>query len=197
MAKLENKKRIGILGGTFNPIHLGHIGLARQAKNILGLDKVIFMPAYVPPHKQVCNNIDAEDRFNMVRLAIKNEKDFGVSRLEIDLKQKSYSINTLKKLKTSYPDSKIFFIVGSDALNELHNWKMVDEILKLTNFTVANRPGYEIKDIPKDILTINIKPVDISSTEIRRRIKNNESIKGLVADSVIGYIDKKGLYKSG
>lgn len=188
--------RIGILGGTFNPIHVGHISLAKQAKKILKLNKVIFMPAYIPPHKKLTGKIGAEDRFNMVKLAIKNQKGFQASRLEIDSKQKSYSIITLIKLKRLYPEADIFFIAGSDALPQIKNWKKIDDILKLSHFTVAPRPGYEIKDVPSKVGIINIESIDVSSTDIRARIKNNKSIKGLVPAAVRKCIIKKRLYKT-
>lgn len=188
--------RIGILGGTFNPIHIGHLILAEEALWKLKLDKVIFVPSYLPPHKDEEGIIDAQHRFKMVTLAIDANSRFEVSRLEIDLKQKAYSIDTIKKLKAQYgPGAEYFFITGSDSLKELVSWKQIDEIFKISKFIVAKRPGFPIDVVPQDVQAVVITEIEVSASEIRKRLKENKSIRYLVPDNVREYIEKNGLYK--
>lgn len=188
--------RIGILGGTFNPIHLGHLVLAEEAKEKLGLDKVIFVPAYIPPHKKDEEIAQAADRSKMVKLATEDNPSFEVSPFEIDAKTTSYSVETLREFKRIYgEDTKLFFITGADSLGELFSWKELDEIFKLSQFIVANRPGYNVANVPKEIEVVTITPLEISSSQIRRKIKENKSIRYLVPERVREYVVAKGLYK--
>lgn len=188
--------RIGILGGTFNPIHNAHIRLAEEAKEILKLDKVIFIPAYIPPHKKDPDIADSRIRYEMIGLAIKNRKGLEVSDIEIKRKGASYSVDTLKLLKKKFgPESELFFITGSDYANELSAWKDIGEIFKLVNFVMANRPGFPIKNTPDKVQVLKINDMPVSSTDIRRKIKNKESISDSVPEKVAEYISKKGLYK--
>ncbi len=188
--------RIGILGGTFNPIHLGHLVLAEEAEEKLNLDKVVFVPAYIPPHKKGEEIAEANDRLKMVELAIKGNPSFEVSTYEMGAKTTSYSVETLKEFKARYgEDTKLFFITGADSLGELFSWKELDEIFKLSQFIVANRPGYEIANIPQQIEVVTITSLEISSTQIRRKIKEGKSIRYLVPEPVREYILARGLYK--
>lgn len=188
--------RIGILGGTFNPIHLGHLVLAEEAREKLNLDKVIFVPAYIPPHKKDETIVEANHRLRMVELAIKGNPSFEVSTFEIDAKTTSYSVETLKGFKKRYgEDAKLYFITGADSLGELFSWKELDEIFKLSQFIVANRPGYEITNVPKRIEVVTITSLEISSSQIRKKIKEGKSIRYLVAEPVREYIEVQGLYK--
>jgi len=187
--------RIGILGGTFNPIHIGHLTLAKEAVRQLKLDKLIFIPSYLPPHKDQKGILDAEHRFKMVASAISGNPKFEASRIEVDLKKKSYSIDTLKKLRTQYgPDTEFFFIIGSDSLKELVTWRQIDEIFKLSAFVVAKRPGFSIEETPSQVQAITMAEMDISSTEIRKRLKEGKDISNLVPDEVRGYIKDNRLY---
>lgn len=187
-------QRIGILGGTFNPVHIGHLILGEEAVWKLKLDRLIYIPSYVPPHKDV-DIASPEDRFNMVDIAIEDNPHFEVSRVEIDNKGTSYSVNTLRELKKNFGEkATLFFITGSDSLRELFSWKDVDEIFKLSNFVVAQRPGYPVEEVPENIQTVVITPIEISSSEVRRRIKEARSIRYLVPDRVRNYIYKKKLY---
>jgi nicotinate-nucleotide adenylyltransferase len=187
--------RIGIFGGTFNPIHKGHISLAQEAKRSLELDEIIFIPAYIPPHKSSRFLLHAHQRCILLRLALKSEKSFRISLYEIEQRETVYSIDTIRHLKKKYPkDSSLFFLTGADSLIGLSRWRDIDELLELCNFVVFSRPGF-IKDI-KDprIKTIDFKALDISSTEIRKKLKKNESIKGLVPVAVERYIKANGLF---
>jgi len=188
--------RIGVLGGTFDPVHIGHLILAEEAVNQFGLDRLIFVPTNQPPHKDYSPLADAEDRFMMVKLAVEGNPSFDVSRIEIDRPGKSYSVETLKRLKEEYgSDAEIFLLTGSDSLEELSSWREIDEVLRLCRFVVASRPGYSFKDLPPGAESISITPVNVSSTEIRRRIKQGKSIRELVPDKVRKYILEKELYK--
>jgi nicotinate-nucleotide adenylyltransferase len=188
--------RIGILGGTFNPIHIGHLILAEEAVSKLSLDELVFVPTYIPPHKKVEGDISPKDRFRMVELAVKDNPAFKVSSFEIDAKRKSYSVETLKEFRRIYGQaSQLFLITGSDLLKDLFSWKDVNEIFKMSKFIVANRPGYPVTGVPKEAETVVITPIEISSEDIRLRVREQRSIRYLVPDSVRKYIVRRGLYK--
>jgi len=188
--------KIGILGGTFNPAHIGHLILAEEAIWQLRLDKVIFVPSFLPPHKDDEELIDAEHRFQMVSRAIEGNSRFEVSRIEIDSKEKSYSVETLKKFKAQYePTTEFFFITGSDSLKELFSWKDIDEIFKLSKFVVATRPGFPVKKMPKETQLVVITEIEVSSSGIRKRLKEHKSIRYIVPDPVREYINENKIYR--
>ncbi len=187
--------RIGILGGTFNPIHIGHLILAEEAREKLALDKVIFVPAYLPPHKDNLDIVPAQDRYNMVRLATKENKYFSVSDIEIKRDGRSYTIDTAREFKRIYPRDELYFITGSDLLKYLNDWKDLSEIISMVKFVVATRPGYPLEEIPSYISTVAIRAVDISAFEVRACIRENKSFRYLVPDAVLGYINRKRLYR--
>ena len=188
--------RIGILGGTFNPVHYGHLILGEEAVYKLRLDTLVFVPTFMPPHKDVEGNIQPLHRFKMVELAVKDNPAFSVSTYEIKAKKKSYSVDTLKEFRRVYGDeAQLYFITGSDLLKDLFSWKDVHDIFKMSKFIVANRPGYPVQDVPKEVETVVITPIEISSDDIRRRLKAGRSIRYLVPDAVRSYIMKHGLYR--
>ena len=188
--------RIGILGGTFNPIHIAHLILAEEALLKLKLDKVVFVPTYIPPHKNIEGAIKPKDRLKMVELAIEDNSSFEVSTFELDSKKRSYSIDTLKSFRDIYgEEAQLFFITGSDLLKDLFSWKNVNEIFKMSKFIVANRPGYPVKDVPEEVETVVITPIEVSSEDIRKRLKEDRSIRYLVPEKVRSYIIKHKLYK--
>lgn len=187
--------RIGILGGTFNPIHIGHLILAEEAYFKLKLDKLVFVPAFMPPHKEPEIVINPKHRLEMVKMAIEDNRAFEVSTVEIDAKKKSYSIETLKEFRSVYgEDSQLFFITGSDSLKDLFSWRDINDIFKLSNFIVASRPGYPLKEVPKEVQTVVITPIEVSSEDIRRRVKEERSIRYLVPENVRKYISAHNLY---
>ncbi len=186
--------KIGILGGTFNPVHIGHLILAEEAREKLGLDRVIFVPAYLPPHKDNSDIAPAGDRLTMVKLAIKNNKYFSVSSAEIQRDGRSFTIDTIKEFKKIYPQDELYFIIGSDLLKYLNDWKDLEEIIKMVKFIAATRPGYPLEQLPSYISTIAIRAVDVSGFQIRRCVKENMSFRYLVPDAVHKYILKKKLY---
>jgi nicotinate-nucleotide adenylyltransferase len=186
--------KIGILGGTFNPIHIGHLILAEEAREKLKLDKIIFVPTYLPPHKDDADIASAKDRLTMVKLAIKGNRYFSVSDMEIKRDGRSYTIDTIKEFKKIFPNDELYFIIGSDLLNYLNDWKDLGDIIKMVKFITATRPGYPLEKIPSYITTIPIRAVDVSGYEVRRAIKENRSFRYLVPEAVSNYIRKKRLY---
>jgi len=203
-----HSKRIGILGGTFNPLHMGHLIMAEEVCKRHHLSKVIFIPAYIPPHKYVDDLTDAGHRYQMTKEAINENEKFEVSDLEIKRKGRSYTIDTVHEILGHYGEEcEVFLIIGADSLNELELWKDIKKLSQLCHFVIVNRPGFStdtssrlaeligddnISDIKK--LSIDIEPVGISSTGIRKRLKERIEIKGLLPECVEAYIKEHGLY---
>jgi nicotinate-nucleotide adenylyltransferase len=188
--------KLGILGGTFNPIHFGHLKLAQESMTKLNLDEVIFVPTYTSPFEPNEESITAQHRFNMLKLALAPYDKFEISTFEIDKKGISYTIDTLKYFKSKLNDNEqLYFIAGSDVLTDLNKWKNVDEIFALCTFVVAKRPGFHVSNDVSHIKFINIEARNISSSKIRDMLKKREDIEGLVPDRVLEYIRDNGLYK--
>ncbi|MFC1667235.1 nicotinate-nucleotide adenylyltransferase [Candidatus Omnitrophota bacterium] len=187
--------RIGILGGTFDPFHLGHLYLAKKVFKKLSLKKIIFIPAYLPPHKKNLNLATAAHRYNMARIAVTHSKGFEVSDIEIRRRGKSYSVETMRRLRKRYGDSaKLFFIAGSDSLNELAKWKNLKAMLELCEFVIVKRPHFGTGNTPPGFRLLNIGAKDISATEIRIRARKDLSINKMVPKGVSAYIKKHKLY---
>ena len=195
-------KKVGILGGTFDPIHLGHIELARCALNQYELDTVLVMTGGMPPHKRGVIT-DAALRHEMVKLALSGEEEIVPYDYEVSKTEYSYTAKTLTELKKLHPEWEIYFIIGEDSLQDLTKWyepqTVTDNCILLVyprdndsdlNNLIAERK----KQFGADIRPINAKILEISSTEIRRHIKNGESVSGLVDDKVLKFIEEKGLY---
>jgi len=190
-------KRIGILGGTFNPIHIGHLTIAEMVHEQLKLDKVIFVPSNLPPHKSSHNVASSQERYNMVNLAIKGNPRFEVSDFEITREGKSYSIETVNHFRCRYPKkTKIFFIIGNDLLPTLRTWRRIDEILKVVSFVTVNRPGFKEKKSKIKVKTISVPGLQTSSSYVRSRITMGKTVKYLIPDNVLTYITKNKLYKN-
>ena len=187
--------KIGILGGTFNRVHIGHLILAEEAREKLCLDRIVFVPANLPPHKDNKNIAPADTRLKMLKLAIKGNKYFSASDIEIKRQGRSYTIDTLNEFKRKYPADELYFIIGSDLLKYLDAWKDLNEINKMIKFVAATRPGYPLEEIPAYIQTLKIRAVDVSGFEVRQCIKEDKSFRYLVPDVVFNFINKKGLYK--
>lgn len=188
--------KIGILGGTFNPVHIGHLILAEEVREKLGLERIIFVPAYLPPHKDNSDIAAADARLTMLKLAIKGNKYFSASAMEIERDGRSYTIDTVREFKKIYPLDELYFITGSDLLKYLDDWKDLAEITKMVKFIVGTRPGYPLEKIPAYISTVAIRAVDVSAFEIRQAQKENKSFRYLVPEAVYRYIKKKKLYES-
>jgi nicotinate-nucleotide adenylyltransferase len=186
-------KRIGILGGTFNPPHIGHLVIAEQVATQLNLDKVYFMPNAKPPHVDAKSAIDPMDRARMVLAAITGNSKFGIELLEVQRGGKSYTYNSILQLKVEHPNYDYFFIIGADEVNYLNTWYRIEDLVKMVHFVGVNRPGQVVTtEYPVQFVTVN--NLDISSSDIRRKIANKQSVRYLVPDAVAAYIVEHGLY---
>jgi len=185
-------KKLGIFGGSFDPIHNGHIYIASLAFELLGLEKVVFIPAALPPHKQSLAS-SGVDRFEMARIATASDIRFTVSDIELKREGKSYTIDTVKKFEKLYEGYEFYLIIGADMANDFKNWYKADELSELITPVSVKRSGHEITD--SNILTLEIPPIDVSSTEVRDRVKSGQDISDLVPKDVENYIKQKGLYK--
>jgi nicotinate-nucleotide adenylyltransferase len=189
-------KKIGLLGGTFDPVHIGHLLMARTAQEEMGFDKVIFIPSCVPPHKRSSTLFEVDARIAMVRLAVAYNSSFEVSDFEVKKGGRSYSVDTVRHFRDLYGASaKLYFIVGGDAINQIHTWKDIENIKKMATFVSINRPGYPRGLARLRYHAITMHGIDISSTEIRKRIQQGKSIQYLVPESVLGYIREHRLAK--
>ena len=192
--------QIGIIGGTFNPIHYGHLVSASEVCNKFKLDKVIFIPSAINPLKNDSNLAEAHHRLKMIKLAIAGNPLFEVSDIEIKRGGASYTIDTIKTLVKKYDkDTNIYFIIGADAFLEINSWSSPDALLKMCKFIVTTRPGYDIKNAKqifrKHTEIMEITYLAISSSDIRQRIKSGSPIKYLLPEKVEDYICKHRLYK--
>jgi len=190
-------KRIGLFGGTFNPIHNGHIRLADAALKKLELDRIYFIPTRIPPHKRIEGNVKPMDRVKMVRLAVKGRSKYKLSLYEINRRAKSYSFSTLGYFNSICKNNTlIYFIMGSDNLISIRSWKKINKALKMAKFVAFSRPGYRVDMKTKHIDIMRFKALNVSSEEIRRRVRKGAPIKGLVPEPVRKYIIKKRLYQA-
>ncbi len=190
--------RIGILGGTFDPIHKGHLELAKAALSKLHLDQVIFVPAFKHPLREKDSYVSAssEDRYEMVKRAIKDVLQFSISDIELKRKGISYTVDTLKLFRKQYPiPHELFFITGGDWGKNLDQWKDIKTIFSLAAFVVAKRPNFDTENLPKEIKFLDFIPLDISSTQIRNEIKLGKP-SAMIPNDVLNYIHQKKLYQS-
>ena len=197
----KNNARIGIMGGVFDPIHIGHLFTAEEARINYDLDKVIFVPCLNPTHKRNGQVTDVKHRLKMSYLATDNNPYFEVSKIEINRSGPSYTIDTIREFRNIYGwDTGIFFITGADAFLEIETWYKKEELLKMCQFVAATRPGYDLNKLHqnfKEVLKImEIPLLAISSTDIRNRIRNGLSIRYIVLEGVREYIYKHKLYSS-
>ncbi|MDR3190252.1 MAG: nicotinate-nucleotide adenylyltransferase [Lactobacillaceae bacterium] len=192
---VAEKKKIGILGGTFNPPHIGHLMIGERVADQLGLDKVYFMPNAKPPHVDHKSAIDPWHRAKMVKAAIQGNSRFGLELLEVQRGGKSYSYTTMLQLKVEHPDYEFYFIIGGDEVAYLPTWYRIEDLLKLVTFVGVNRPG-QPRHSQYPIEWVDVPELDISSTDIRRRIAQQKSIRYMVPDLVAAYILENGLYRN-
>ena len=196
--------RVGIIGGTFDPIHLAHIYIAEEAKKKLNLDKVIFMPAGIQPLKTDKKVTEASLRLEMVQKAIEGKIGFEVSDYEIKKEGKSYTYKTLEHFYKEYKD--LYFITGADCLLGIDKWKEIDKIFSMCKFVVFTRPGYNNEELVNkkrfveekyngDIILLEVPGIHISSTDIREKIINNEKVDDILPAVVLDIIKEKGLYR--
>lgn len=186
-------KRIGILGGTFDPPHLGHLIIADIVKDTLKLDEVWFIPNDIPPHK-VETKTSNDDRINMVNEAIKDNDSFTMNTIEIERKGTSYTIDTVKTLKERYPHKLFYFIIGADMVEYLPHWYEIDELMQLITFVGVKRRGYQLQT-KYPIKTVDMPTIEISSSDIRERIKQGKTVKYFLPKNVLSYIRERSLYE--
>ncbi len=207
MSNSAKPTRLGILGGTFDPPHIGHMLMAQSALETFSLDQIVFVPAGVPPHKRRTDIVDADHRLGMVEAATRPHPEFSVDPLELRRDGRSYTIDTIHVLRERDPDCELFFLIGADSLRDLHAWMRIDELLPLCRFLTFVRPGESMSSIEDGVaklpqewqepLLADIttgREFNVSSTEIRGRVTAGLPIRYLVPDVVLAYINEFALY---
>jgi nicotinate-nucleotide adenylyltransferase len=197
----NERRRVGIMGGTFDPIHHGHLVAASEVQSWFDLDEVIFVPTGEPWQKADREVSPAEHRYLMTVIATAANPRFEVSRVDIDRSGPTYTIDTLRELSALHPDADLYFITGADAMAALLTWQDHEELFKLAHFVGCTRPGHELTDVtleglPRDRITlVEIPALTISSTDCRHRVESGEPVWYLVPDGVVQYIGKHELYR--
>jgi nicotinate-nucleotide adenylyltransferase len=203
---MQSRRRLGVMGGTFDPIHNGHLVAASEVADLFGLDEVVFVPTGRPWQKVRRTVTAAEDRYLMTVIATASNPRFSVSRVDIDRAGPTYTNDTLEDLRALNPDSDLYFITGADALASILSWQNWEELFGLAKFIGVSRPGYElngqhivaaIDQLPADALSlVEVPALAISSSECRARAANSRPIWYLVPDGVVQYVTKRGLYRN-
>jgi nicotinate-nucleotide adenylyltransferase len=192
-------RRLGIMGGTFDPIHNGHLVAASEVAHQFNLDEVVFVPTGQPWLKSEQKVTAAEDRYLMTVIATASNPRFSVSRVDIERSGPTYTIDTLRDIREVYgPDAELFFITGADALAQMLSWRDMDELFTLAHFIGCTRPGHHLSDpgLPNGrVSLVEVPALAISSTECRQRVRSGEPIWYLVPDGIVQYINKRGLYR--
>lgn len=202
----EANLRVGIMGGTFDPIHCGHLAAAAGARHDLGLDRVLFMPNRQPPHKQGQPVTPAADRLAMVRLAVGANPHFAVSTLELEQEGPSYTVRTVNALREAHPDWQLYFLAGADSLFAIQSWYQYEELLRLCRFVAVTRPGYPFAQwerlatelgpaLAAQVTFLHLPGVDLSASALRARVGEGAPITYLVPPEVEAYIERHRLYQ--
>ncbi|MCB7137972.1 nicotinate-nucleotide adenylyltransferase [Cellulosimicrobium marinum] len=190
--------RVGVMGGTFDPIHHGHLVAASEAAARFDLDEVVFVPTGRPSFKQHQQVSPAEHRYLMTVIATASNPRFTVSRVDVDRPGLTFTVDTLRELRDSRPDAELFFITGADAIEQILTWKDADELWKMAHFVAVSRPGHRLSvdGLPPGVVTmLEVPALAISSTDCRRRAHAGQPVWYLVPDGVVQYIAKHGLYR--
>ncbi|WP_329178992.1 nicotinate-nucleotide adenylyltransferase [Streptomyces sp. NBC_01477] len=194
----DSKHRIGVMGGTFDPIHHGHLVAASEVASLFHLDEVVFVPTGHPWQKSDQQVSAAEDRYLMTVIATASNPTFSVSRSDIDRAGKTYTIDTLRDLRAEHPAAELFFITGADALSQIFSWRDAEELFSLAHFIGVTRPGHTLSDpgFPEGgVSLVEVPALAISSTDCRQRVAKGDPVWYLVPDGVVRYIDKRALYR--
>ncbi|MGH3675851.1 MAG: nicotinate-nucleotide adenylyltransferase [Mycobacterium sp.] len=203
---MANRRRLGVMGGTFDPIHNGHLVAASEVADLFGLDEVVFVPTGQPWQKHHRDVTAAEDHYLMTVIATAANPRFSVSRVDIDRGGPTYTKDTLGDLQALNPDADLYFITGADALATILSWQNWEDMFATARFVAVSRPGYELdgkhiekalKELPEGALTlVEVPALAISSSDCRKRAEENRPIWYLVPDGVVQYVSKRGLYRS-
>ncbi|MFI2504698.1 nicotinate-nucleotide adenylyltransferase [Streptomyces sp. NPDC018972] len=194
----QGRRRLGVMGGTFDPIHHGHLVAASEVAAQFGLDEVVFVPTGQPWQKSHRAVSAAEDRYLMTVIATAENPQFSVSRIDIDRGGPTYTVDTLRDLRALNPDTDLFFITGADALAQILTWRDSEELFSLAHFIGVTRPGHHLTDagLPEGgVSLVEVPALAISSTDCRARVAKGEPVWYLVPDGVVRYIDKRELYR--
>lgn len=186
-------KKVGILGGTFNPPHIGHLIVANEVKNALELDEVRLMPTAVPPHKLAAGDATAEERLEMVKLAVSGVEDLTACSFEVERGGVSYTYETMKQLTDMEPETVFHFIIGGDMIDQLSTWYRIDELVELVRFVGVGRPG-TAGETEYAVQLVDIPQIDLSSTLIRKRFSEKGTVRFLIPSEVEAFIREVGLY---
>lgn len=196
-APAQKRARIGVMGGTFDPVHNGHLVAASEVRQHFDLDEVVFVPTGQPYQKRDVS--EAEHRYLMTVIATAANPDFTVSRLDIDREGPTYTIDTLRELRAARPDAELFFISGADAVAQILDWKDAEELFSLAHFVAVSRPGHPltVSGLPEEhVSLLEVPALAISSTDCRSRVSRGFPVWYLVPDGVVQYISKYHLYRS-
>lgn len=191
------QRRIGVLGGTFDPIHHGHLAAASEVAAALHLDQVLLVPVHSQPFKLDQRMAAPEHRLAMCRLAVEGDDRLGVSDVDVARGGVTYTLDTLTDLRAEMPDAEVFFITGSDALARLHEWKDAERLTSLARFIGVTRPGHSLPDMDMPHTLVEVPAMAVSSTDVRRRVRTGAPIRYLVPRAVADYIAKHDLYAGG
>ncbi|WP_354179615.1 nicotinate-nucleotide adenylyltransferase [Arthrobacter sp. UYP6] len=193
----NRRVRLGVMGGTFDPIHHGHLVAASEVASVFDLDEVVFVPTGEPWHKSAREVSPPEHRYLMTVIATASNPRFTVSRVDIDRPGPTYTIDTLRDLRASRPDAELFFITGADAMAQILSWKDIQELWSLAHFVGVTRPGHVLENMGRDdVSLLEVPAMAISSTDCRERVADGDPVWYLVPDGVVQYIAKHGLYEA-
>ncbi|WP_440895909.1 nicotinate-nucleotide adenylyltransferase [Amphibacillus sp. Q70] len=185
-------KKIGILGGTFDPPHIGHLVMAEEVYERLSLDEVWFIPSAEPPHKEKAK-VSAQDRLAMLTAAVGQVDYFKIKTIELEREGKSYTYDTINTLQQSYPNAQFYFIIGADMVEYLPNWYKIDQLVEKVQFVGVKRPDFDL-ETPYPVILLDTPGLDVSSTMVRERLETNRSVRYLIPQHVLAIIKEKGLY---
>ncbi len=196
--------RLGIMGGTFDPIHYGHLFIAEEARVLHQLDQVLFLPSGQPPHKRDTEITEAHHRLEMARIGVRSNPNFACSSIETERPGYSYTVDTLETIQIRFPNAELNYITGTDAIADFMTWKHPEKVIRMAIFLAATRPGFDIeilrKRLPEETLSriqlMETQAPDISSSVIRERLKANAPVRYLLPDEVLEYIQSNRLYRA-